>query len=92
MFSSSVRLRLPKAKAEIKRRRPCRLFPAPDRIPGNSFESSDGELVQDFDAENHDLIKGGATMLESMVRYQIRAERLLPANPTDIGDLPRTVV
>ena len=42
--------------------------PAIDGIPGNALDSSDGGLVQAFDAESCNLIKSGATMLEPIVR------------------------
>src|SRR5262249_37615523 len=55
----------------------CFFQPAMDRIPGNSLNSSDGRLIETFDTEEGDFIKGGETVLESVVRCpDCRAERL----------------
>jgi hypothetical protein len=43
-------------------------WPAMDRIPGDALDSSDGRLVQTLDTEGGDFIKGGATVLESIIR------------------------
>ena len=48
-----------------------------DRIPGDSLDSSDGGLTMTFNTEGGDLIKPGATVLESIIRCPVcRAERL----------------
>src|SRR5262249_20494495 len=52
--------------------------PAIDRIPADALDAGDSRLVQAFDAETRDLIKGGAAMLKPIVRTaRIGAERLL---------------
>src|SRR5262249_334836 len=51
--------------------------PAIDRIPTDALDAGDSRLVQTFDAETRNLIKGGAAMLKTMVRApRIGAERL----------------
>jgi hypothetical protein len=51
--------------------------PAIDRIPGDSLDTSDGRLVQAFDAQGGDLVEGRATMLQSMLRRRgVHAEGL----------------
>jgi len=51
--------------------------PAINRIPGESLHSSDRRLIQPFDAESRDFIKGRAPVLESMIGCPgCRAERL----------------
>jgi hypothetical protein len=55
----------------------CLLQPAMNRIPGNSFDSSDGGLVEAFHAESGHFIKGGATVVKSVIRRpDCRAECL----------------
>jgi len=52
--------------------------PAIDSIPADVLDSGDSRLVQAFDAESRNLIKGGAAMLEPIVRRPgIGAERFL---------------
>ena len=52
--------------------------PAIDGIPSDALDSGDSGLVQAFDAESRNLIKGGAAMLKPIVRSPgIGAERLL---------------
>ena len=52
--------------------------PAIDCIPTDALDAGDSRLVQAFDAETRNLIKGGAAMLEPIVRSSgIGAERLL---------------
>ena len=47
----------------------ARLFqPAIDGIPADVLDSGDSRLVQAFDAESRNLIRGGATVLEPIVR------------------------
>ena len=59
-----------------------------NRIPGDSFDSSNGRLVQTFDTEGGDFIKGGATVLESIIRCPgCRAERL----PTSLALVATTL-
>ena len=48
-----------------------------DRIPGNSLDPSDGGLIQTLDTEKGDFIKGGAPVLETIIRCSgCRGERL----------------
>jgi hypothetical protein len=35
-------------------------------IPGDSFDSSNGGLIETFDTEGGNFLKGGATVLESI--------------------------
>ena len=59
-----------------------------DRVPGNSLDSSDGRLIQAFDAERRNFIKGGSPVLESMIRCtSCRAERL----PTSLALVATTL-
>ena len=52
--------------------------PAIDSIPADVLDSGDSRLVQAFDAESRHLIKGGAAVLEPIVRRpSIGAERFL---------------
>ena len=37
-------------------------------VPGDALDSSDGRLVQAFDTESGDFIKGSATVLEAIIR------------------------
>ncbi|HEX3471406.1 MAG TPA: hypothetical protein VHT28_09495, partial [Silvibacterium sp.] len=41
--------------------------PAIDSIPADALDSGDGRLVQAFDAEGRNLIKGSAAMLNPIV-------------------------
>jgi hypothetical protein len=41
--------------------------PAIDRIPTDALDAGDSRLVQAFDAESRNLIKGSAAMLKSIV-------------------------
>ena len=62
--------------------------PAIDRIPGDAFDTSNGGLVQAFDAEGGDVVEGRATMLEAAVRrLGIRAEGLA-ASPAAVSTTP----
>ena len=52
--------------------------PAIDSIPADVLDSGDRRLVQAFDAQSRNLIKGGAAVLEPIVRRPgIGAERFL---------------
>src|SRR5262249_47137686 len=62
----------------------CSFQPAMNRIPGDSFDSSDGGLVEAFHAESRHFIKSGATVLRPTIRCPARraeclATRLAPA-------------
>jgi hypothetical protein len=46
----------------------CFFQPAMNRVPGNSLGSSDGRLVHTLDTEGGNFIKGGATVLESIIK------------------------
>jgi hypothetical protein len=46
----------------------CFFQPAMDCIPGKALEASDGGLVHAFDTEGGNSIKGGATVLQSIIR------------------------
>jgi hypothetical protein len=64
------------------------LQPAMNRIPGNSFDSSDRRLVQAFDTQSSNSIKRGATVLESIIRCATgRGERL----PTSLALVATTL-
>jgi hypothetical protein len=54
-------------------------------IPGNSFDPSDGGLVQTFDTEGGNFIKRGAAVLKSMIRSTGWQAEGLPANPTQVA-------
>ena len=57
--------------------------PTMDRVPSNSLDPSDGGLVQTFNTEGGDLIKGASPVLESMIRCpDCRAERLPASRAT----------
>ncbi len=59
-------------------------------IPGDALYPSDRRLVQTLDAESGDVIKGRATMLESMVwRGGVRAERLTASPTPESTPFPR---
>jgi hypothetical protein len=45
----------------------CSFKPAMNRIPSNSFDPTDSRFAHAFDAESRDFIKGGATVLESII-------------------------
>ena len=60
--------------------RACLLQPAMNRIPGNSFDSSDRPLVQAFDSQSRNFIKRAATMLESIIRCATGRGERLPTN------------
>ena len=66
----------------------CSFQPTMNRIPGDSLDSSDGGLVQAFDTERGDFIKGRATVLESIIRCAgCRAECL----PTSLALVATTL-
>ena len=52
-----------------------------NRIPGDSLDSSDGRLVQAFDTESGDFIKGGAPVLESIIGCPGCRAECLPTSP-----------
>ena len=52
---------------ELTTRGGCLFEPAIDSIPANPLYSGDGGLIQTFDAESRNLIKGRMTVLESIV-------------------------
>jgi hypothetical protein len=53
-----------------------------DRVPGDSFDLSNGRLIHSLDTEGGDFIERGERVLELMVRRPgVRTERL-PASPT----------
>jgi hypothetical protein len=63
----------------------CLFEPAIDSIPADSLYSSDCGLIQTFDAESRNLIKGRTTVLESIVGCaHVQAEGL-PANPATVS-------
>ena len=60
-----------------------------DRIPSDSLDSSDGRLIQALDTERGDFIKGGATVLESIIGCPgCRAERLPTSSALVATTLP----
>ena len=57
-------------------------------VPGDLFDSSNSKLIQTLDAESRDLIKGGTSLLESIIRCPVsRAEGL----PTSLALVPTTL-
>ena len=68
-----VRLKLCRGKpsycsiAEATTPEGCSFQPAMDRIPGDSFDSSDGRLIQALDTEGGDFMKGATPILESII-------------------------
>jgi hypothetical protein len=61
------------------------LEPAIDSISADSLCSSDCGLIQTFDDESRNLIKGRMTVLESVVGCaRVRAEAL-PTNPATVS-------
>jgi hypothetical protein len=66
----------------------CLFQPAMNRIPGNSFDSSDSRLVHTLDTESGDFIKRGVSVLESIIRGPVcRGERL----PTSLALVTTTL-
>jgi hypothetical protein len=49
-------------------------------VPGDLFDSSDGGLVEAFNAESRHFIEGSTTVLESMIRCSGRRAERLPTN------------
>lgn len=48
-----------------------------DRVPGDSFDLSNGRLIHVLDTEGGDFIERGASVLELMVRRpDVRTDRL----------------
>ena len=67
-----------------------RQTPAMNGIPGDALYPSDRRLVQALNAESGDVIKGRATMLESMVwRTGVRAEGLTASPTPESTPFPR---
>ena len=56
-----------------------------DRVPGNSFDSSDGGLIHALDTEGGDFIEPGPTVLESIVGSPVCRAKRLPASPAPIA-------
>ena len=56
-----------------------------NRIPGNSLGSSNGRFTHAFDAQSRDFIKGGAAVLEMMVRCVGVRAKGLPASPAPVA-------
>jgi hypothetical protein len=47
-------------------------------IPGDSFDSSDGRLIEAFDTEGGDFIKECAPMLEPIIGVLVVEQKVLP--------------
>ena len=60
---------------------PSSFQPAMNRIPRNSLDSSNGGFAHPFDAQGSDFIKGGATVLESIIGHPGRGAEGLPTSP-----------
>src|SRR5215510_8708980 len=60
----------------------CPFQPAMHRIPGNALDSSDGGLVETFQAESGHFIKRGATVVKSMIRRPDCRAECLPTSST----------
>jgi hypothetical protein len=52
-----------------------------NRVPGNSLDSSDRRLIQTFDTEGGDFIKGRTTVLESIIRCPVCRAECLSTSP-----------
>jgi hypothetical protein len=68
----------------------CLFQPTMNRIPGNSLDSSNGGLDETFDTEGGHFIKGGATVLESVIQCSGGRAECLSTSPALVATtLPR---